>query len=407
MLTICSGERKEMNKKSFLMFCLFLLFSIVTVETSAQERQNTSEFIDFLSNLTGVPTDSLNKEFSRLYSDILENTETINKVLDTYIVERSGISFLRDVNLKFKTFRTNGQDNNAALGLSYSYSKDVKKDLYSQTSSSSSGLSFAVKADGNLSFDRQLNPEDFLDSRLSFHFFHSHGGVVNRADTSVANRLNDLEDELTMITDPDSLIMSPVWSEFMSTVSGHLTTQFYLDLSLRAGLESDQDFRQKQYVYGIHLGLDLKAWNKESYLANLNIFDWPFAVLRVFTGYDRELSPRGSTIPTILAGIDQVDPKNDILRFSAGDESSYPRLSGEISFKTPVSRSADFGANFRYYRELNASPAVKNANLDEYRYFTLALTLSNGMYVSYATGKLPFDDKDDEVYELGFRYRFD
>lgn len=396
-----------MNKKLFCTFCFSLLFSLVSGKPSAQEKQNTSEFMAFLSDLTGISRDSLANEFSALYSNILENTETINKVLDTYVVEKAGVDFLRDVNLKFKTFRTNGQNSNAALGLSYSYSRDVKKDLYSQTSSSSSGLSFAVKADGNVSFDRRLNPEDFLDSKLSFHFFHSRGGVVNRADTSVASRLNDLEDALTMITDPDSLILSPIWKEFLATVSGHLTTQFYLDLSLKAGLESDQDFRQKQYVYGIHLGFDLKAWNRNSSLAKLNIFDWPFAVLRVFTGYDKDLSPRGSTIPTILAGIDQVDPKNDLLRFSVENESPYPRFSSEVSFRTPVSKSADFSANFRYYRELDASPAVKTANLDVYAYFTSALTLWNGMYVSYATGKLPFDDKDDEVYELGFNYNFD
>lgn len=356
--------------------------------------------------LIGVPKDSLTKEFSKLYSNILENTETLNKALDTYIVEKEGVSFLRDVNLRFKNFRTNGQDGSAALGFSYSYSKDIKKHLFRQKSASSSGVSFAIKADGNVGFDRKVNPQNFLDSKLSFHFFHSHGGVIDRADTSIANRLNELEDELTKITDPDSLMISPVWKEFMSAVSSHLTTQFYVDLSLKAGLESNQDFSQKQYVYGAHLGVDLKAWNRNSTLANLNIFDWPFTVIRVLTGYDKNLSPRGSTIPTILVGIDQVNPADDSLRVMVEDDSAYPRFRGEISFKTPISKSADFVANFRYYKEFGASSAVKTANIDEFQYFTYALTLSNGLYVSYTTGKLPFDAKNDQVYELGFQYKF-
>lgn len=403
MLTINSGVKRKMNKKLLWPFCFFLLLSMISTGAAAQDEVNAGELVDRVSTATGVSRDSVASELL----GILEDTETLNKVLGTLVAEKARLSFLRDLNLRFKTFRTSGQDNSAALGFGYSYSKDIRKDLYSQSSTSSSGLSFSAGADGNVSFDRQVNPQDFLDSKISFHFFHSHGGVTDMADTSIANRLHELAFELASIEDQDSLDASPLWKEYLSTVSGHMSTQFYVDLSLKAGLESDQDFRQKQYVYGLQLGFDLKAWNRNSNLANLNIFDWPFAIIRVFTGYDDELSPRGSTIPTVLVGIDQVDPKNDLLRFSIDDRSSYPRVRSEISFRTPISRSAHFGANFRYYRELDPSSAVKAANLDEYRYFTSALTLSNGMYVSYATGKLPFDDSDDEIYELGFQYNFD
>lgn len=394
-----------MNRQLFTGICLVILFNL-SLSTALAQKKSIDKFIDDISKVTGISKDSLEKEISRMYSNILENTETLNKVLDTYVIEKTGISFLRDVNLRFKTFRANGEDGSAALGFSYSYSKDIKKHLFSQDSVSSSGISFAIKADGNVAFDRRVNPQDFLDSKLSFHFFHSHGGVTDRADTTIANRLNKLEDELTNIIDPDSLRNSPVWKEFMSTVSNRLTTQFYVDFSLRAGLESNQDFSQKQYVYGAQLGFDLKAWNRNSTLANLNIFDWPFAVIRVLTGYDKDLSPLGSTIPTVLVGIDGVNPEDDSLRAMVEDDSIYPRFSAEVSFKTPISKSAAFVANFRYYKELGASSAVKTANIDEFLYFTSAVTLSNGLFVSYTTGKLPFDAKNDQVYELGFHYKF-
>lgn len=394
-----------MNRQLFTGICLVILFNL-SLSTALAQKKSIDKFIDDISKVTGISKDSLEKEISRMYSNILENPETLNKVLDTYVIEKTGISFLRDVNLRFKTFRANGEDGSAALGFSYSYSKDIKKHLFSQDSVSSSGISFAIKADGNVAFDRRVNPQDFLDSKLSFHFFHSHGGVTDRADTTIANRLNKLEDELTNIIDPDSLRNSPVWKEFMSTVSNRLTTQFYVDFSLRAGLESNQDFSQKQYVYGAQLGFDLKAWNRNSTLATLNIFDWPFAVIRVLTGYDKDLSPLGSTIPTVLVGIDGVNPEDDSLRAMVEDDSIYPRFSAEVSFKTPISKSAAFVANFRYYKELGASSAVKTANIDEFLYFTSAVTLSNGLFVSYTTGKLPFDAKNDQVYELGFHYKF-
>ena len=394
-----------MNRQLFTGICLVILFNL-SLSTALAQKESIDKLINDISNVTGISKDSLENEISKMYSDILENTETLNKVLDTYVIEKTGISFLRDVNLRFKTFRVNGEDGSAALGFSYSYSKDIKKHLFSQDSVSSSGISFAFKADGNVAFDRRENPQDFLDSKLSFHFFHSHGGVTDIADPTIADRLNKLEDELTKITDPDSLRNSPVWKEFMSTVSNRLTTQFYIDFSLRAGLESNQDFSQKQYVYGARLGFDLKAWNRNSTLANLNIFDWPFAVIRVLTGYDKNLSPLGSTIPTVLVGIDGVNPKDDSLRAMVEDDSIYPRFSVEVSFKTPISKSAAFVANFRYYKELGASSAVKTANIEDFLYFTSAVTLSNGLFVSYTTGKLPFDAKNDQVYELGFQYKF-
>ena len=130
-------------------------------------------------------------------------------------------------------------------------------------------------------------------------------------------------------------------------------------------------------------------------------------MIRVLSGLDQALSPRGSVIPTVLVGIEQVSPQDDSLRAQIENESAYPRFKGEISFKTPISRSANFLANFRYYKELGASSGIKNASIDEFVHFTSSVSLSNGMFVSYTTGKLPFDKTNDQIYELGFRYRFD
>ena len=42
----------------------------------------------------------------------------------------------------------------------------------------------------------------------------------------------------------------------------------------------------------------------------------------------------------------------------------------------------------------------------EYFYFVMALQSTSGFYVSYAKGTLPFDARNDEVYAVGFHYKF-
>jgi len=124
------------------------------------------------------------------------------------------------------------------------------------------------------------------------------------------------------------------------------------------------------------------------------------------TGYDQDLAPMGSSFPTLLLGIKRINPDNDQARLSLADSSNYTRINGEIVFRTPISSSSYFEANIRYYKELSPSAAIKNAKLDEHIYFTAALTKSDGMFVSYTTGKLPFDAKNDQIYQLGFKYNF-
>ncbi|MDR3667475.1 MAG: hypothetical protein P4L35_11590 [Ignavibacteriaceae bacterium] len=390
---------------------IFLFIILFPALVSAQDNQENKLLLDFISNFISnhktltVPKDSLNKIVSDIYSDMINNTETLNKTLYTYVIDNSSISFLKDLNLKFKTFNFKDDSNKTALGLSYSYNKDIQRHLINQDSSGSTGISFTFGAEGNVAMDKDINPDNFLDTKLSFHYFLSQGGTI-KTDESTAILLNNLEDEAAKITDKQTLTISPFWLQFRTLINQNLSTQFYYDFSLNASLESNQDFSKKQYVYGTQFGFDLKAWNPNSTLANLNIFDWPFSIIRVFTGCDKNISPRGSTIPTILAGVDLINPQNDPIRAEIEALKTYPRFRFESSFKTQISNSSWFTANFRYYKEINAPKVVSNANIDEFIYFTSAFTLSNGLYFSYTTGKLPFDMKNEQVYSLGFQYKF-
>ncbi len=385
-----------------LLLCLLFAFPVFAQE----EAQSLGQLIDFIEKTTGMSKEEIKSEISEMINQKLSDTKTLNKVVQKYAIDKAGFRFLKDVNFEFKTFSENRSDGIAALGFGYSYAKDLKQNFFAESAARSSGLSFSFQTEGNVAFNRALNPKDFLDSKFSLHLFTSTGGTVNKADSALATRLNRLEDILVEIDHPDSLSKSPAWKEFLNTVSARMSTQFYIDFFLSGGIESDQDFGQKQFAYGANLGLDLKAWNRSSTLAKANVLDWPFALVRILTGYDETFTPRGSVLPTIIFAIEQIDPQDDSIREIVDELSSFARFKGELGFKTPLGKTAHFGANLRYYRELGASSVIKNLKGDEFTYLTTAITMTNGMFVSYTTGKLPFDVRNDQIYEMGFQYKF-
>jgi len=312
-------------------------------------------------------------------------------------------------NIELKVF--DDDEASAAIGFSYSYSKDIQRHEFKDIRHSGLVLNFATS--GNVAFDSDKNPNDFLDSRLSLLLYKSYGGVLAFNEKNYA-LLNELEDVASAITDKEELNNLPAWQKLSTIVMAQLSDQYYWDFSLNGGLETDQSFDNEQYYYGAHLTFIPKGWNSEqSALAKFNLLDYPAALTRLLTGVDKSWMPRGSAFPEFLFGIDYVDPQqNDLRETIAGDDAEYERLRFEVSFRTLVGHyqgsSAYLEANLRHYQELDPSDNVKSANLDEFTYFTIALTFpdANGLFISYTTGELPFDNESDQVYEIGFKYNF-
>jgi hypothetical protein len=207
---------------------------------------------------------------------------------------------------------------------------------------------------------------------------------------------------LAQITDSEELRNSPLAKEVTRIFQEYMTSQFYLDFGLRGGLEANQNFTRKQYVFGGKLGIDFKPWGS----GYLNIFDWPFAAVRLLTGYDEELQPRGSSFPTLFFGVDQVVPSGNDYRTVIGDSANFFRMRAEIAFRTVINRTSRFEANFRYYKEIGAEDVIRKAGLDEHLYFVAVITAESGLFISYTNGKLPFDLSESQVYSLGFEYNF-
>ncbi len=363
-----------------------------------------TRFVSGLSGLSGKDPTPL----ARTIVDSLELPETLNSVLDGVLRAESGWRFLRDLEIEFKYF--DEKDGTQGFGVACSYVKDLKSfDLVRGTTVR--GMAFAVRAEGNVAFDQETNPRDFLDFRVAFRFFQSSGGVVREGTTDAEkDELFKLEEELVNIKTRDELKKSPAWTRFSSLIQDRLTTQIFFDASIEAGVESDQSFTREQYVIGARVALDIKAWNAKSPEASFNVFDYPCALIRQLTGCDSGFRVRGSTMPTLIIGLDSIHPRDDDPRTLAGDDSDFLRLRVEASFRSPIARfegaTLFFDVNARYYLELGASDVVRAADLDHFSYVSLALASSQGVYVSYAAGRMPLDARDDVIYEAGLKVNF-
>ncbi|HSB53891.1 MAG TPA: hypothetical protein VLD58_06020 [Gemmatimonadales bacterium] len=341
--------------------------------------------------------------------DLLGDPETLNWALDRLLKGKAGRwQLLKDLNLRFATFQAEKSDARG-LGLSYDYSRSIKHEEIATKSANYTALGFDLSAAGNISFDRRINPRDFLQSDLALSVAVSRGGAY-RTTPAIRERLAQLRDSLALIESQEELDHSPLWAEYLGTVQPFLSTQLLLDLAATASFETDQGFDDRQLVYAGRLGLDLKAWNNNSTLARWNVFDWPFATLRYLIGTDSAFAPRGATWPTVQASLGLVDPVENDPRNAVASLGAFPRFKVEAAFRTPIASRGDndvnFESDFRWYRELGAPAGVRTAGLDEFTYFAAAITTTLGPFVSFSAGRLPFDAESDRVYQLGFRTTF-
>jgi hypothetical protein len=336
----------------------------------------------------------------------LYNTLWQNFLKQSYISENKKFKFLDDLNIAFKTFQSK-DSSTTSLGFTYDfnfdYAKFIEKDKHRISHT------FGLSAKGNVAFNKNTNPNNFLETKVNYSYANFSSGLVKQNDSTVFTKLNDINTKLAKIKDMKSKEAITLWDEFGDNLK--LTNQYYYSFSPKFAFESNQDFSKTQFTPGIVVDLGAKAWDKGNLLSKFNVLDYPFALLRLITGTDKSFTVYGSTIPTIQFAFDYVLPSKDTVREKlVGNLDPFPRFKFETSFRTFISRihkeNIFFNANYRFYQELNAPAQIKNANLSTVNYFVMSLQSTSGLYVSYATGRLPFDAKDDQVYSLGFNYKF-
>lgn len=367
------------------------------------------------AELTHTPTISLRDAVpgtnaASTRRSILEDPATVNRAVRDLFVDDNPLRTLLDAaNIKLKVFDSDKPGKQSSLGFSYNFSKDISAYYLSKDKAKHDALALSLSVRGDVAFNQAANPRDFLDTKASFLGFSSRGGAL-ATTKEVQIQLNTLEDQAVQSKTREDFLKNPATVEAARILRSYLSTQYYIELAADGGIEANQTFSKKQYVYGGHVAFDIKGWSPESPWAKFNLFDYPFAATRLLLGNDTQWSPRGSALPTVLIGIDHVMPTGTNPRAQAGDTSDFARLRFEASYRTLVGhirgQAAFFEADVRYYQELSPFAAVKAASADHATVFTAVLLLPQGAFLSYSTGRLPFDLQNSRVYEVGFHYSF-
>lgn len=385
----------------------FLVIISTSLSTYCQVSDNQiNDLVTFLKS-SGKTEDEIKNTINGIIKNPeLYNTLWQNFLKQSYISKNNKFKFFNDLNIAFKTFQSK-DSSTTSLGFTYDFDFDYAK--YIEKDKHRISHIFSLSAKGNVAFNKKANPGNFLETKVNYSYANFSGGVVKPKDTSVFTKLDNITAKLAKITDMKSKEAIALWEEFGESLK--LSNQYYFALSPKFAFESNQDFSKTQFTPGITVDLGAKAWDKGNLLSKFNLLDYPFALLRLITGTDKSFTVYGSTIPTVQFGFDYVLPSKDTVRKKlVGNLDPFPRFKFETSFRTFISRihkeNIFFNANYRFYQELNAPTQIKNGNLRSVNYFVMSLQSTSGLYVSYATGRLPFDAKDDQVYSLGFSYKF-
>jgi hypothetical protein len=234
--------------------------------------------------------------------------------------EHWATALIRDLNIEFKSFE--GVDDEAfSLGVAYDFTHPIAGSGLSERSDWAYGLD--LRARGNVAFDRDANPNDFLETGAKLHLYRSAGGFVpSFADRTACQRaLQEANLKAARYTSREELERSDEWRDVRRLVQQGLRTQYLLDLAANVSLESNQDFSDRQMAYGLQLGGVIRAWNDESAWAKFNVLDYPFAAIRYVGDLARfgraEWQPSGRALPLVLAGLDLVDPAGNDRRLAA------------------------------------------------------------------------------------------
>ena len=390
-----------MRKKIIILFAIVLNF---TNYTNAQEN-----ILDHLKTifigLSKNQSDSLLKEGVK---SIFSNPDLYNDFFRKYVEklkenDKGRYTFIRDLDLNFKSFQSDTLP--VALGFNYNYSNSWVKNKVTEKSTLLQSYNLAFK--GNVAFKKQFNPNDFLEYSLAFDNSFLWGGKVAELDEETSVKMEELQDTILARRERKDPSFLGLYDELAKFIS--VTDQFALGIKGKFSFESNQDFSKRQFVPGLLITAGAKGWNKNEALQYFNILDYPFALIRLLTGTDKKFTIYGATFPSILFGLDYVLPQDDTTRKELlGTLNAYSRLRFEIGFKTRVARIGKevlhFSSDFRWYKELNADQIIKDNKLDRSTFFVAAIESNSGLFVSYTTGKLPFDKRNDQVYSLGFKY---
>ncbi len=293
-----------------------------------------------------------------------------------------------------KYFEPSAGSTNGGMGFSYKIRKSITSTDLAKDAYRVADLDF--KADGNVAFNRNINPADFLKTGLELNYVSqrssavTQGGPGSKCDPTNPDTVQACEEEAWRSKAGDALAL----------IAGLVAT-----------LESDQRFEKRNETFGAHL-TTLYRPAPASFANQANPLDWPFRLMRGLTGHPMGFSPSPDAFPKVRLALERVKPSKDKDRAAIlGETPDYNRGNVEIDMTSPVGKlqgkQVKFEWSWRYFKELGPPEAIQAAGLDQYRYSAAALSLDSGWKLTYATGKLPLGREGDAVWELGYRIKLD
>lgn len=322
------------------------------------------------------------------------------------------LGFINDWNLRPKFFHApDGASDDAVLGLEYHYQKSIANRVFDESWKNPMGISLAFEAQGDVAVEAKKNPNNLLETSAQLHLFQGIGGIDPTYSNSDAARAEFQRELMQNIQDKEFASgRGQAYNAMARKLTEHMTPQLFWDLAGHATLEADQQFHDKQWAYGGKLSFAFRDWRAQSTAGWFNVFDYPFAAIRWIVEKE-DFQPSGRVFPSVVLGLDLVDGSDNDTRTAIDpDTDAFPRGRAELAFKTRALRWQErplyFSAAYRYFQEFSASSAIKAADLDRSEYFVMRMDLPYRFNLSYATGKLPLDQDNDQVYAIGWALNF-
>jgi hypothetical protein len=388
---------------------VLLLVSLTTQPLAAQAGCDTTRSPwTFLRQCfsAALPQGDTVSLLSGLHSAVtsLRNPQSLNPALAELaeVTHTRGVIGVLDVH-----FVSLQQADDHGLALAYDWRRDLARTAHKQ-GSPHGGFHSALEARGVLVPSGDDNPEDFNEFSAHTSYFYGRGGAASPA--LMRAHLSGIADSAGAFRPRDGYIGSAPYLKLMAGIWDSLTTQFYFTGGLEARYESDQGGATTQWATGARLGFDLKVWNPHLGGARFNVFDWPTALVRLVTGTDPSFQPSGAAIPTVSIAYHRVSPGSNAVRDSIADLDPFDRLALELRWRTKLT-SVEQGpvwlsAEFRHHLELGADPAVSGAGLHRHSRIHMQVETPHGFTLSWARGKLPFTDSDDDRWGVGFQLKY-
>lgn len=320
------------------------------------------------------------KDFYTAFQDSLKtnvfDNKTIVSALNSDLVS-SRLDKL-PINLEFKLL--DSESDETVIALDFSYTKKLSRNYLSRKGNLERYYGWDFDVNGTVTEKAEENPRNFVEAKLSFL-----GGMHTKIPIQPA----EIQDAVIKSNNADCVDDEKCFNEVMAFFNNRLAIlggATYLKYGVDAGYEADQQFDATNRTISGFFAASYESWDNNSFLGH--------AAIR----------------PNIRIAVDDVEPSDETPRALAGDDSSYQRVSGEVSISMPVStimgESITFGFNYRTYQEINASSIVKDARLDKYHLRTYSFSLPNGLLASYSSGRLPFDLQNDDVVAIGWKTYF-